>query len=102
MIISDIQKQKTEWKRKGWSIPDFRGSKQDWFNIVSELVNLLGKNPITDISLSPELNSTSNSYPWRTYTPFLKGIGIWRFNFNKNRRKIFREFNRVGVSLFAS
>lgn len=37
MKNTDIQKQKSEWKRKGWSIPELRGGKQEWFNIVTEL-----------------------------------------------------------------
>ena len=34
MKIADINKQRSEWKRKGWSIPELRGGKQEWFNIV--------------------------------------------------------------------
>ena len=29
MKNTDIQKQKSEWKRKGWSIPELRGGKQE-------------------------------------------------------------------------
>lgn len=25
---ADIQKQKSEWRKKGWTIPDLRGGKQ--------------------------------------------------------------------------
>ena len=28
MSVSDLQQQKAEWKRKGWSIPELRGGKQ--------------------------------------------------------------------------
>ena len=38
MNREDNQKQKSEWKRKGWSIPEFRGKKQEWFSIVLELI----------------------------------------------------------------
>ena len=76
MKILDKQKQKSEWKRKGWSIPELRGGKQDWFNIVSELVEKIGEDSIADISLSPNLISTNTTYPWRAYTPFLKGVGL--------------------------
>ena len=38
-----IWQQKNEWKRKGWSIPEIRGRKQEWFSIVVELVDLLSK-----------------------------------------------------------
>lgn len=76
MKINDIQRQRSEWKRKGWSIPELRGSKQEWFNIVVELVHLIGSAPITDISASPVLASVDPAYPWRTYAPFLKGVGL--------------------------
>lgn len=75
MKIVDIQKQKSEWKRKGWSIPELRGGKQDWFKIVTELVQLIGTGAVADLSLSPDL-SISIQYPWRTYAPFLKGVGL--------------------------
>lgn len=76
MKDTDLQKQKSEWKRKGWSIPELRGGKQEWFNIVTELIKKIAKISITDIGLSPELESTNTSYPWRAYTPFLKGVGL--------------------------
>lgn len=76
MKINDIQKQKVEWKRKGWSIPELRGGKQDWFNLVVELICLIEKNSIADLSLLPTLSSNSNTYPWRVYAPFLKGVGL--------------------------
>ncbi len=76
MKINDIQKQKAEWKRKGWSIPELRGGKQDWFTLVVELVRLIEKNSVTDLSLLPVLPSISNIYPWRVYAPFLKGLGL--------------------------
>ena len=78
MKITDIQMQKAEWKRKGWSIPELRGPKKEWFNIVTELVQLIGKGLIGDLSLSPILSSVETSYPWRTYVPFLKGVGLAR------------------------
>ncbi len=76
MKISDLQKQKAEWKRKGWSIPELRGGKQDWFSLVVELVQLIEKNAIADMSLSPILTSVSTTYPWRIYSPFLRGLGL--------------------------
>lgn len=72
----DIQKHKSEWKRKGWSIPELRGGKQEWFNIVTELIKKIAITPITDMDFSPELESTNTSYTWRTYAPFLKGVGL--------------------------
>lgn len=76
MGIENIQKQKNEWKRKGWSIPELRGRKQDWFAIVVELVEILDKNSAVDLSSSPNLASTNTTYPWRVYAPFLKGGGL--------------------------
>lgn len=78
MKNTDIQKQKSEWRRKGWSIPELRGGKQEWFNIVTELVKKIAITSIADMGLSTELESTNTSYPWRTYTPFLKGVGLVR------------------------
>lgn len=76
MPASDIQQQKAEWKRKGWSIPELRGGKQEWFSLVVELVQLIGSGSVGDLSLCPSLSTVSTVYPWRTYTPFLKGIGL--------------------------
>ena len=70
MPISDIQQQKAEWKRKGWSIPELRGGKQEWFNLVEELVQLIGSGSVGDLSLCPDLKTVKASYPWRTYAPF--------------------------------
>ena len=78
MKNTDIQKQKSEWKRKGWSIPELRGGKQEWFNIVTELIKEVATTSIADMNLSPKLESTNTSYPWRTYAPFLKGVGLVR------------------------
>lgn len=76
MSMQDIQKQKNEWKRKGWSIPDIRGSKQDWYAIVQELMEVISANGIVDMNIEPDLKSTEGSYSWRDYAPFLKGIGL--------------------------
>ena len=76
MSVSDLQRQKAEWKRKGWSIPELRGRKQEWFQLVEELVQLIGSGSVGDLSLYPELKTVRVDYPWRTYAPFLKGIGL--------------------------
>lgn len=76
MKIVDINKQRSEWKRKGWSIPELRGGKQEWFNIVVQLVRILGNNSVADIGVVPELEMIDTPYPWRTYAPFLKGVGL--------------------------
>lgn len=76
MKITDINKQRSEWKRKGWSIPELRGGKQEWFNIVVELVKIIGSNSVADLGATPELESIGSLYSWRTYAPFLKGVGL--------------------------
>ena len=76
MKITDINKQRVEWKRKGWSIPDLRGGKQEWFNIVTELVKIIESNSVVDLDITPTLKSIDTSYPWRIYAPFLKGVGL--------------------------
>ena len=76
MLVSDLQQQKAEWKRKGWSIPELRGGKQEWFHLVVELVQLIGNSSVGDLSLCPDLKTVRADYPWRTYAPFLKGIGL--------------------------
>ena len=76
MEVSDLQQQKAEWKRKGWSIPELRGGKQEWFHLVAELVQLIGNNSVGDLSLCPDLKTVRAEYPWRTYEPFLKGVGL--------------------------
>lgn len=75
MEIKDVQQRKNEWKRKGWSIPELRGSKQEWYGIVCELVGKLANNAV-DMNSIPDLKATSSVYPWRNYAPFLKGIGL--------------------------
>ena len=75
-MISSIQMQRSEWKRKGWSIPELRGGKQEWFPLITELVQLIGAGSIGDLSESPTLNSVCNAYPWRTYAPLLRGLGL--------------------------
>lgn len=76
MKITDINKQRSEWKRKGWSIPELRGGKQEWFNIIVELVKIIGANSVVDLDATPELEMISVQYSWRTYAPFLKGVGL--------------------------
>lgn len=76
MKCDDLQKLKAEWKRKAWSIPDLRGSKQEWFTLVTELVTSIGTSIVADINSSPILETVSTTYPWRTYIPFLRGVGL--------------------------
>ena len=72
----DIQSQRNEWRRKGWAIPDLRGSKQEWFAVVKDLVKLVGEDKANDLDSVPQLNSSANPQTWRSYAAFLKGIGL--------------------------
>ena len=76
MKCDDLQKQKSEWKRKGWSIPELRGSKQEWFSLVTELIQSIEQSIVADMNLTPTLKTIHTPYPWRTYVPFLKGVGL--------------------------
>ncbi len=76
MLIQDIKRQRIEWKRKGWSIPEFRGGKQDRYDILQELMENLNKNGAVNINDNLELESTEVTCSWRTYASFLKGIGL--------------------------
>jgi len=72
----DIQRQRVEWRRKGWTIPDLRGGKQTWFSLVKDLVELVGSGQATDLDAHPDFLKIPSPQPWRSYTPFLKGVGL--------------------------
>lgn len=76
MNNNDIQKQKAEWKRKAWSIPELRGSKHTWYNTVTELIQSIGTSSVADLNTIPNVSSGSIDLPWRSYVPFLKGLGL--------------------------
>ena len=72
----DIQRKRIEWKRKEWSIPELGGGKQNWFSLLKELVGLVDDGKATDLDEKLVLNSISETYSWRVFLPFLKGIGL--------------------------
>lgn len=74
--IENAQQQKNEWRRKGWSIPDLRGNKGEWFSLVSQLVNLIEEGQANDLDVRPCLQGIAEPHPWRSYTPFLKSMGL--------------------------
>ena len=76
MKTTSVQQQKTEWRKKGWSIPDLRGSKHIWYNLVVGLTIELGKNQVTDLDSIPDISDIPQIQPWRVYTPFLKSVGL--------------------------
>lgn len=73
---TDIQKQKNEWRKKGWTIPDLRGGKQVWYDLVKRLVELVEIGEAYDLDMIPDTGNLVNGQTWRVYTPFLKGIGL--------------------------
>lgn len=76
MSLTDIQFQKSEWRKKSWSIPDLLGGKQEYFSLVKQLVELLRLGGVVDIDTQPELQGVSTPKLWREYAPFLKSLGL--------------------------
>lgn len=74
----DIQRQKSEWRRKSWSIPDIRGGKHIWFALVKKLVELVDAGQAYDLASLPDIYEITQPQSWRTYAPFLKGVGLVR------------------------
>lgn len=76
LLIEDVQKQRSEWRKKGWSIPDIRGGKQIWYELVQKLVKLLQSGEKCDLNTVPFTGDLVDTQTWRVYAPFLKGIGL--------------------------
>ena len=76
MAESEIQSQINEWRRKGWSIPDINGGKQNYFILVKGLVELLGNEKVANLDAIPQIQDITSISPWRSYTTFLKRIGL--------------------------
>lgn len=76
LTTADIQKQKSEWRKKGWSIPDLRGGKQVWYELVKKLVELVRAGEAYDLDTTPDVGSMVDVQTWRIYAPFLKGVGL--------------------------
>lgn len=55
MTAEDIQKQRNEWRKKGWSIPDLRGGKQIWYELVKNLVKQLESDEACDLNAVADL-----------------------------------------------
>lgn len=72
----DIQKQKNEWRKKGWSIPDIRGSKQIWYALVKKLVKLVEEGQANDLDSLPDIGDLAQPQSWRAYAAFLKSVGL--------------------------
>lgn len=76
IFLDDLNRQKIEWRKKAWSIPDLRGSKYDWFALTRELLNLVENGQAVELDSYPQISSISNLQTWRTYASFLKGLGL--------------------------
>lgn len=63
-------------EKKGWSIPDLRGGKQVWYELVKNLVKLLQSGEKCDLNAVPFTDDLVNTQTWRVYAPFLKGLGL--------------------------
>lgn len=74
---TDIQRQKNEWRRKSWYIPDIRGGKQIWYALVKRLVELVEDGQANDLDSFPNININDlTPQLWRDYAPFLKSVGL--------------------------
>jgi len=73
---ADLQKQRIEWRRKSWTIPDLRGGKQSWLSLVKSLVSLVESGQATDLDACPNISGIPDPQPWRSYAGFLKGAGL--------------------------
>lgn len=78
IFSADPSRQKIEWRKKAWSIPDLRGSKHDWFSLTRELLKLVENGQAVELDSYPQINSISNLQTWRTYAAFLKRMGLVR------------------------
>ena len=77
MTAEDIQKQRNEWRKKGWSIPDLRGGKQIWYELVKNLLKQLESDEACDLNAVADLGGVGDAQTWRVYAPFLKGSGLF-------------------------
>ena len=75
-ISDDIKRQKNEWRKKGWSIPDLRGGKQIWYALVKRLIELIDLGQAYDLDALPDIYDITPPQSWRTYATFLKSIGF--------------------------
>ena len=76
VFSADAGRQRIEWRRKAWSIPDLRGSKQDWFVLTKGLLELVESGQAAEPDSCPQIDSLSDLQTWRTYAAFLKGMGL--------------------------
>lgn len=78
MKDNDYKKQREVWNRQGWSIPDFRGGKQMWFNLILGIIDHIEKTQPCDLKDKPEIAEATDVQPLKTYFPFMRSIGLVR------------------------
>lgn len=63
-------------EKKGWTIPELRGGKQIWYELVKKLTELVKAGNANDINSVPDIEGLTNIQTWRVYVRFLKGLGL--------------------------
>ena len=76
LVDQEFQHQRNEWRKKGWSIPDLRGGKQNWFAIVTGIINSVESGIVTDINDVPTIVGIADVQPLSTYFSFFRGTGL--------------------------
>ena len=73
---ADLQRQRIEWRRKSWTIPDLRGGKQAWFSVVKDIIDLVGSGQATNLDTYPDAHGIPDLQTWRLHTSFLRWAGL--------------------------
>ena len=68
IFSADMSRQKTEWRKKAWSIPDLRGSKHDWFTLTRDLLKLVENGQAVELDSYPQISFISNLQTCLLYT----------------------------------
>ena len=69
---TNLQKQRNDWRRKSWTIPDLRGGKSAWFSMVKDLVVSIGSGQAANLDDA----SIPDSQSWRLHVSFLRWAGL--------------------------
>jgi len=93
---TSLQRQRIEWLRKSWSVPELRGGKHAWFSLVKDTVDLIGSGQTKSLNASPDAQSWSlcaNFLRWagiamnRSNILYLSDVGI-KFNANPTEKQL--------------
>jgi hypothetical protein len=69
---TNLQKQRNDWRRKSWTIPDLKRGKSAWFSIVKDLVFLIGAGQAANL----DDTNIPDSQSWRLHANFLRWTGL--------------------------